>query len=138
MKCRHGFKTSVWLLSILVWMLEYWIELARQVDPTKTLLYVVGGEKMISMLIIQIIRQNLSLAVLLKLLHQHGFRVMPHVNLVGVSTYHPLYAELQKFQFRDPWTGKSYGWKWEQTENPSVMPLLILQILRLENSLSNN
>ncbi len=48
--------------------------------------------------------------------HQHGFRVMPHTNLLGISPYHPLYAEFQKFQLREPWRGYRFGWLWDQTE----------------------
>ena len=43
---------------------------------------------------------------------------MLHVNLVGVAPYHPLYVDLQQFQFRDPWNGNLYGWRWEQTDAP--------------------
>ena len=84
-------------------------KLADQVDPTKTLLYLNQWRKDDLMLIFQIIQQNLSLVVLLKLARQYGFRVMPHVNLVGVMPYHPLYTEVQKFQYRNPWIWESYG-----------------------------
>ena len=50
---------------------------------------------------------------------QYGFRVMLHVNLVGVSPYHPLYAEIQKFQYRDPWSGNPIGWYWDRTDSPN-------------------
>ena len=50
--------------------------------------------------------------------HQHGFRVMPHVNLIGVNADHPLYAEVQKFQYRNPWTGNLMGWFWDRTDIP--------------------
>ena len=43
---------------------------------------------------------------------------MPHVNLVGLSPYHPLYAEFQQFQFRSPWSGELIGWEWDQTDSP--------------------
>ena len=43
---------------------------------------------------------------------------MLHANLVGVAPYHPLYVDLQQFQFRDQWNGNLYGWRWEQTDAP--------------------
>ena len=92
--------------------------LVEQVDPTKTLLYVAGWRKDSYDENYPNYTAKLGFGGFVKKAHQHGFRVMPHVNLVGVSTYHPLYAELQKFQFRDPWNGNLYGWRWEQTENP--------------------
>ena len=49
--------------------------------------------------------------------HQHGFRVMPHVNLVGVSPYHSFYSDLRRFQFRDPHSGDLRGWHWKRTES---------------------
>ena len=92
--------------------------LAEQVDPTKTLLYVGGWRKDSYDENYPNYTAKPEFGGFVKKAHQHGFRVIPHVNLVGVSTYHPLYAELQKFQFRDPWNGNLYGWRWEQTENP--------------------
>ena len=44
---------------------------------------------------------------------------MVHVNLVGVSPYHPLYAKVQKHQYRHPWTGNPIGWYWDRTETPN-------------------
>ena len=92
--------------------------LAEQVDPTKTLLYVGGWRKDRYDENYPNYTAKPEFGGFVKKAHQHGFRVMPHVNLVGVSTYHPLYAELQKFQFRDPWNGNLYGWRWEQTDAP--------------------
>ena len=45
--------------------------------------------------------------------HRYGFKVMAHVNMIGVSEYHPLYAEFEKYQVRDPYTGEKTGWYWE-------------------------
>ena len=92
--------------------------LAEQIDPTKTLLYVVGWRK-------DGYDQNYpnytakpEFGSYVEAAHQHGFRVMPHTDLVGVSPYHPLYAQFQKYQFREPWNGNLIGWRWEETENP--------------------
>ena len=45
--------------------------------------------------------------------HRYGFKVMAHVNMIGVSEYHPLYAKFEKYQVRDPHTGEKTGWYWE-------------------------
>ncbi len=94
-------------------------KLAEQIDPTKTLLYVVDTWR----------KDNYDVnypdytarsgfSNFLEIAHQHGFRVILHTNLLGISPYHPLYAEFQQFQFRDPWNGKLIGWRWNETENP--------------------
>ena len=92
--------------------------LAELVDPTKTLLYLVGWRK-------NGYDQNYpdytakeGFGDLVEYAHQHGFRVMPHVNLVGISPYHPFYPEFQSFQFRDPWSEEPIGWKWDEIGNP--------------------
>ena len=43
---------------------------------------------------------------------------MAHVNLIGVNADHPLYAEVQKFQYRNPWNGNLMGWFWDRTDIP--------------------
>ena len=93
-------------------------KLAEQIDPAKTLLYLVLWRKNDFDQNIPDYTAKPEFGSFVEAAHQHGFRVMPHVNLVGVSTYHPSYPDFQKSQFRDPWTGDLIGWKWEQTESP--------------------
>ena len=90
-------------------------KLAEQVDPEKTLLYVVNW------------RQGSyapdytpkpEFKGFMRSAHQHGFRVMPHVTLLTMSPNYPLYAEFQKFQFRHPWSGNLLGWQWNEMEDP--------------------
>ncbi len=92
--------------------------LTELIDPTKTLLYLVGWRK-------NGYDQNYpdytaeeGFGDFVEYAHQHGFRVMLHVNLVGISPYHPLYPEFQPFQFRDPWSEEPIGWKWDEIGNP--------------------
>ena len=92
--------------------------LADQVDPTKTLLYVTQWRADDYDVNYPDYMAKPQFGNFVKVAHQYGFRVMPHVNLVGISTYHPLYAEFQKFQFRDPWNGKAKGWRWNEIDNP--------------------
>ena len=93
-------------------------KLAEQVDPTKTLLYLVDWTKDGHDINYPEYTPKIGFAEFVKAAHRYGFRVMPHTNLVGVSAYHPLYAEFKKSQFRDEWSGNLIGWEWEQTESP--------------------
>ncbi len=93
-------------------------KLADQVDPPKTLLYLNEWRKDDYDVNYPDYTAKANLGNFVKAAHRHGFRVMLHTNLVGVSTYHPLYAEFQKFQFQDPWTGTRRGWWWERTNAP--------------------
>ena len=109
---------EIGLVVIVNLNIEVLNRLAEQIDSTKTLLYVVGWRK-------DGYDQNYpnytakpEFGSYVEAAHQHGFRVMPHTDLVGVSPYHPLYAQFQKYQFREPWNGNLIGWRWEETENP--------------------
>ena len=93
-------------------------KLANQVDPTKTLLYLNQWRKDDYDVNYPDYTAKANFGNFVSAAHRHGFRVMLHANLVGVSPYHPFYTELQKFQFRNPWNGNLYGWRWEQTDAP--------------------
>ena len=93
-------------------------KLAEQVDPAKTLLYLSDWRKDDYDVNYPDYTAKPEFGRFVEVARQYGFRVMLHANLVGVSPYHPLYTELQKFQFRDPWNGNLYGWRWEQTNAP--------------------
>ena len=93
-------------------------KLAEQVDPTKTLLYLVDWTKDGHDRNYPEYTPKVGFAEFVKAAHRYGFRVMPHTNLVGVSPYHALYAAFKKSQFRDEWSGNLIGWEWEQTESP--------------------
>ena len=91
---------------------------AEQVDPSKTLLYVVIWRK-------DGYDQNYpdytpkeQFGDYIEAVHDMGYRVMLHANLVGLSPYHPLYPEFQAYQFRNPWNGNLIGWKWHEPDNP--------------------
>lgn len=92
--------------------------LAEQVDPTKTLLYLVGWRKDGYDVNYPDYTPREGFGDFIKAAHGHGFRVMPHANLVGISPYHPLYPEFQQFQFRSPWNGERIGWEWDKTDSP--------------------
>ena len=93
-------------------------KLAEQVDPTKTLLYVVHWRKDDYDANYPDYTAREGFGDFVNVAHRHGFRVMPHTDIVGVSSYHPLYAKFEKFQVRDPWDGKPVGWLWNEIDNP--------------------
>ena len=115
---RAAWVEDIGLVVILVLDIETLNQLVEQVDPSKTLLYLVGwreagyDENYPDYTAID------GFGDFVKAAHEHGFRVMPHVNLVGLSAYHPLYAEFQQYQFRDPWSEALIGWWWDRTSSP--------------------
>ena len=93
-------------------------KLSEQVDPAKTLLYLNEWRKDPFDVNFPDYTANPRFGRFVEAARQYGFRVMAHVNLIGVSPYHPLYAEVQKFQYRNPWTGNLMGWFWNRTDIP--------------------
>ena len=93
-------------------------KLAEQVDPTKTLLYLVHWQKSPYEPDYVDYIPKPEFEGFVRSAHQHGFRVMPHVTLLTMSPHYPLYAEFQKFQYRDPWSGKLLGWRWDEIGHP--------------------
>ena len=93
-------------------------KLAEQVDPTKTLLYVVEWRRDPFDVNFPDYTAKPGFGRFVEVARQYGFRVMAHVNLIGVNADHPLYAEVQKFQYRNPWTGNLMGWFWDRTDIP--------------------
>ena len=93
-------------------------KLADQVDPTKTLLYLNQWRKDPFDVNFPDYTAKPEFGRFVEVARQYGFRVMPHVNLIGVSPYHPLYVEVQKFQYRNLWNGNPMGWFWDRTDIP--------------------
>ena len=93
-------------------------KLAEQVDPTKTLLYLNQWRKDPFDVNFPDYTAKPEFGRFVEAAHQHGFRVMAHVNLIGVNADHLRYAEFQKFQYRNPWTGNLMGWFWDRTDIP--------------------
>ena len=63
--------------------------LAELVDPTKTLLYLVGWREDEYDVNYPDYTPRAGFGDFVKAAHGHGFRVMPHANLVGISPCHP-------------------------------------------------
>ena len=92
--------------------------LAEQVDPAKTLLYLNQWRKDDFDVNFPDYTAKPEFGRFVEAAHQYGFRVMAHVNLIGVNADHPRYAEFQRFQYRNPWTGNPMGWFWDRTDIP--------------------
>jgi len=99
-------------------------KLADQVDPAKTLLYLNQWRRDDFDVNFPDYTAKPALGRFVEAAHQHGFRVMLHANLVSVSPYHPLYAEVQKFQYREPWNGNPMGWVWDRTDAPNRLAFI--------------
>ena len=93
-------------------------KLADQVDPTRTLLYLNQWRRDPFDVNFPDYTAKPELGRFVEAARQYGFRVMLHVNLIGVNADHPRYAEFQRFQYRDPWTGNLRGWFWDRTDIP--------------------
>ena len=93
--------------------------LAEQVDPAKTLLHITGWRKDPFDVNFPDYTAKPEFGRFVEASRQHGFRVMAHVNLIGVNADHTRYAEFQQFQYRDSWTGNSIGWFWDRTDTPN-------------------
>ena len=93
-------------------------QLAAQIDPTKTLLYLTQWRKDDYDTNYPDYTASENFGGFLKAARQHGFRVMLHTNFPGVAPYHPLYGTLQKYQFRDRRSGNPIGWFWDRAEEP--------------------
>ena len=93
--------------------------LSEQVDPNKTLIYLVSWRKDGHDRNYPDYTPREGFADWITTVRDLGYRVMLHANLVGLSPYHPLYAEFQQYQFRSPWdNGSLIGWRWRETDNP--------------------
>ena len=89
--------------------------LAEHVNPSTTLLYVIGWYDP---------TRGLEpdyppvpeFGDYLEAAHAYGFRVMPRITFHGCSPYSPLYPEFEKYQFRHPIRGHKGGF---QLDNPT-------------------
>ena len=97
-------------------------KLAEQVDPTKTIVLVREWDTgrdwwRPGLEYYPDYKPKPELGPFIEAARRHGFRVMLYANLLAMSPDHPLFPEFQKFQLRDPWSGKLQGWLWGTT-NP--------------------
>ncbi len=88
--------------------------LAQLVDPKTTLIYLYnwrqdesGGDFPFSD-----DATNPELQAFIALAHRYGFKVKPHISLLGLREANPLYARFEKYQARSPYTNERMGWRW--------------------------
>ena len=93
-------------------------KLAEQVNPAKTLLYLSQWRRDDYDTNYPDYTASENFGSFLEVARQYGFRVMLHTNFPGIAPSHPLYAELQQYQFRHPWNGNPMGWFWNRLEEP--------------------
>ncbi len=84
--------------------------LAEHVNPSTTLLYIIGWYDPTMGLAPDYIPDP-EFGDFLKVAHGYGFRVMAFVTFHGCSPNHPLYPEFEKYQFRHPIRGWKLGYK---------------------------
>ena len=99
--------------------LRWLSQLTEQVDPSKTLIYLVLWREDGYDRNYPDYTPQEGFGNFIKTVRDLGYRVMLHANLVGLSPYHPLYPEFQQYQFRRPWTGDLVGWKWHEPDSPN-------------------
>ena len=110
--------------------------LAEVVDPTKTLLYLTDWRKEGH----DINHPDFSnpherFEGFLLTARRYEFRVMLHVNIYNCSPHHPLYPELKRFQYRNPWNGELSGWRWDEIDNPQRNAHISLASSKFRNHL---
>ncbi len=83
--------------------------LAEHVNPSTTLLYVIGWYDP-TMGLEPDYPPVPEWGDYLKAAHAYGFRVMPRITFHGCSPYSPLYPKFEKYQFRHPIRGHKLGY----------------------------
>lgn len=84
--------------------------LAEHVNPSTTLLYVIGWYDP-TMGLEPDYPPVPEFGDYLEAAHAYGFRVMPRITFHGCSPYSPLYPEFEKYQFRHPIRGHKGGFQ---------------------------
>ncbi len=96
------------------------IELAKHVDPRKTILYMAewrrdGYDRNYPDYTAAPEFENF-----VELAHTIGYRVMAHANYFGCDPRNPVYAKLSKYQLRDPFTKEPQSWSTPLDQTISV------------------
>ena len=84
--------------------------LAKHVNPSTTLLYIIGWYDP-SRGLEPDYPPDPEFGDFLEAAHAYGFRVMPRITFHGCSPDSPLYPEFEKYQFRDPIRGDKLGYE---------------------------
>jgi hypothetical protein len=117
-------------------------ELAKQLDPKKTLLYLPDWRRDGFNSNYPNYEWNESLPAFVERAHSLGFHVMLHADLSGVSPGNPDYNRVRPYQVKDPRTAKPLGNHWDRPEtdpqrfayiNPAVKYYRDLLLMRLRS-----
>ncbi len=110
-------------LEVVIYLnldLEVLPRLAEHVNPSKTLIYLLGwrnptpdGSETLPDHI-----PAPEFGAFLEVAHSYGFRVMPYANPVSCEPNHPLYPEVEQFHLRHPFTGDKLGYRWDDPSYP--------------------
>lgn len=109
-KKQPSWGKDIQLMSVVGMDIPLLSELAKHVDPAKTLLYVPEWRR-------DGYDRNYpdytavpQFAGFVEAAHKLGFRVMAHVNYFGCDPRNPLYAQLSKYHIKDPFTKEPQWW----------------------------
>lgn len=86
--------------------------LATRVDPTRTLILLVDWRESSFDLNYPDYMPSSRAKPFVEKAHELGFRVMLHTNLLGVSTTHPAFESMKRYQLRSADTLTEQGWLW--------------------------
>lgn len=89
---------------------SYLESLAKKLDPTRTLLYLVNWRRDSYDVNYPDYTPAEGIASFVARAQEMGFRVMLHTNALGVAQYHPAYAEVKRYQLRNPDDGSLVFW----------------------------
>ncbi len=90
-------------------------ELAKHVNPSTTLIYLLGWQRNEKA---NFPTPKPEFGDFLEAAHSYGFRVMPYTNVVSISPDDPLYPEFEKFHLRHPTGGYKLGFRWNDPSYP--------------------
>ena len=95
-------------------------ELAKHVNPSTTLIYLLGWRQLNpdGSEILPDHTPQPEFGDFLKTAHGYGFRVMPFANPVSCEPNHPLYPEVEQFHLRHPFRGHKLGYRWDDPSYP--------------------
>jgi hypothetical protein len=93
--------------------------LAALLVPSQTLLYVVDWRQTGYDVNYPDYTPHANAAAFVNAAKALGFRVMLHIDLIGVSTGNPDYPALQKYQVLTPDNLQPTGWQWDQPSSPT-------------------
>ncbi len=105
-------------LEVVVYLnlrVDVLLELAEHVNPSTTLIYLLGWHKNNKA---NFPTPRPEFGDFLETAHNYGFRVMPYTNVVVMSPDDPLYPEFEKFQLRHPFRGHKLGYRWNDPSYP--------------------